>query len=561
MRKTFWIGLILLTIAVLDADAQKGEKIRYKADRLTNARQGKVRFKKLLHNVVFTQESTTVYCDSAYFYNKRNEMEAFGRVRIVDDSTVITAKKLIYQGDEGMALLRQDVVYKKGRKVLYTDILDYNLVTEVGEFKENGKLVDEQNTLTSLYGVYHSKIGRAYFYKDVLLVSPDFNLKADTLEYSSISKVAVTKGPTYIENKDGTTVDADGGRFKTAQDQTIFDDGTIETRNYIVTGDELFIDDQKKFYTAEGNVVMTSKKDDIVIYGDKAIYDKKAGTSKVYGRPLMKRIMRQDTFFMVSDTLVSIENVDKDKERILAFHNILMYKSNMQGKCDSVAYFLSDSTIHMYNDPVLWNKNSQMVSDSMDLFFEKDILKTMTLRKNAFLISIDTLGQYNQIKGRKMVGVFNAFGDIQKMDINGNGESHYFVLKGDSLMIGMNKIFCSAMTLRFQDNLMQNISFYTQPEAKFIPPHELNESDMYLEGFDWREDERPELYQVATYYTKEESDAYLEMLKKANAKRMLEAAKSSLDPGEEVLESSQGKEAMKQLNRLPDHLENEQKDN
>lgn len=561
MQKIFWIGLVLLTMLVSESDAQKGEKIRYKADRLTNARDGNVRFKKLLHNVVFTQESTTVYCDSAYFYNRRNEMEAFGRVRIVDDSAVITAKKLIYQGNEGMALLRKDVVYRKGKKVLYTDNLDYNLVTEVGEFKEDGKLVDEQNTLTSLYGVYHAKIGRAYFYQDVLLVSPDFNLKADTLEYSSISKVAVTKGPTYIENKDGTTVDADGGRFRTAQDQTIFAEGTIETRNYVVTGDELFIDDQKKYYTAKGNVMMTSKKDDIVIYGDKAVYDKKAGTSKVYGRPLMKRVMRRDTFFMVSDTLVSIENVDKDKERILAFHNILMFKSNMQGKCDSVAYFLADSTIHMYDDPVLWNKNSQMVSDSMDLFFEKDILKTMTLRKQAFLISIDTLGQHNQIKGRKMVGVFNEYGDIQKMDINGNGESHYFVLKGDSLMIGMNKIFCSAMTLRFEDNLMKNISFYTQPEAKFIPPHELKESDMYLEGFDWRDDERPELYQVATYYTKEESDVYLEMLKRANAKRLLEENKSKLGLDKEGVESGDNPEAMKQLNRAKEHLENEEQEN
>ncbi|MEO9965008.1 MAG: OstA-like protein [Reichenbachiella sp.] len=557
MRIKFLFLMVGALILATPALAQKGEKIKYKADRLTNVRSGKVRYKKLLHNVVFTQKSTTVYCDSAYFYSRANEMEAFGKVRIVDDSVTITSKKLIYKGNEGMALLRKDVVYRKGSKVLYTDILDYNLITEIGEFKEYGKLVDEQNTLTSTYGVYHSKISQAYFFKDVLLVSPEFNLRADTLEYSSISKVAVTKGPTYIENKDGTTVDADGGRFRTAQDQTTFAEGTIETRNYIVTGDELFIDDKKKFYTAEGNVVMTSKKDDIIIFGDKAVYDKKAGISHVYGRPLMKRVMRRDTFFMSSDTLVSIESVDKDKERILAYYNILMYKRNMQGKCDSVAYFLSDSTIHMYKDPVLWNKSSQMVSDSIDLLFKEDILETMTLRKNAFLISIDTLGQHNQIKGRKMVGHFNEFGDIQTMDINGNGESHYFLLKGDSLLIGMNKIFCSAMTLRFGDNLMKNISFYTQPEAKFIPPHELNEEDMFLEGFDWREDERPELHDVATYYASKSALPVDQDELKAKAKVLIENNKDKVEAGKMMLDNVKSEEALKQLNTARDHLQEE----
>ncbi|UXX79253.1 Organic solvent tolerance protein OstA [Reichenbachiella carrageenanivorans] len=553
MRNTFLFWLICAVTLSSGAMAQKGDKIKYKADRLTNSRQGNVRYKKLLHNVVFTQKSTTVYCDSAYFYSKTNEMEAFGRVRIVDDSVTITSKKLIYKGNEGMALLREDVVYRKGRKVLYTDILDYNLLTEVGEFKEHGKLVDEQNTLTSTYGVYHSKSSQAFFYKKVLLVSPDFNLKADTLEYSSISKIAVTKGPTYIERKDGTTVDADGGRFKTAYDQTTFDEGTIETKNYVVTGDEIFLDEKKKFYTAKGNVVMTSKKDDILIFGDKAVYDKNAGVSTVYGRPLMKRIMRQDTFFMVSDTLVSIENVDKDKERILAFHNILMYKLNMQGKCDSVAYFTSDSTIHMYNDPVIWNKNSQMESDSIDLLFKDDILKTMTLRRKAFLISIDTLGQHNQIKGRKMIGNFNEYGDLQEMDINGNGESHYFVLKGDSVMIGMNKIFCSKMTLRFKDNLLNNISFYTQPEAKFIPPHELDEEQMFLEEFDWRDDERPELYEVATYYKPGDKVTKKSVLKD-KMKKMLEENKDQIDVGKKILQEGNKNEAMKQLNSAQDHL-------
>ena len=502
MKKSHLI-LFLLTMVILPQQmlAQRSSKIRYKAEKMTKLKERNVKFTKLIDKVVFRQKETTVYCDSAYYFAERNEMQAFGRVRIKDgDSVTITARKLVYKGNDRMAVLRKDVVYRRGKKVLYTDFLDYHMDDEIAEFKNDGKLVDEQNTLTSSYGAFHSKINKAYFYNDVVLVAPDYNLKTDDMEYSTTSQIAITKGPTYIENRDGTTVDADGGTFRTSVDQTIFKEGVIETKNYVLVGDNIFIDEQRRFYTATGNVVMTSKKDDVIIFGDKGVYDKQEGVSKVFGDPLMKRILKNDTLFMSADTLVSIENADKDEERILAYYNILIFKQNLQGKCDSMAYYLSDSTIKMYHDPVLWNRRSQMEADSINIEFKNNVIYKKYLRKNSFLTSIDTLGQYNQIKGRFMTGYFDDVGNIEQMDVNGNGESHYFVMEGDSLFVGMNKIYCSNMTLRFDQNQLNNISFYKNPEAKFIPPHELKKDEILLEGFDWRGDERPELGDVATYY-------------------------------------------------------------
>jgi len=57
----------------------------------------------------------------------------------------------------------------------------------------------------------------------------------------------------------------------------------------------------------------------------------------------------------------------------------------------------------------------------------------------------------------------------------------------------MNRILCSNMTIRFVDEELDNISFYVEPEARFIPPHELTEEVQKLQGFEWRGEERPEL--------------------------------------------------------------------
>lgn len=503
----FFAVLFVLFVLVHESYGQR--RPRYKADKVEYHGRGKVKFRKLLGNVVFTHESTVVNCDSAYQYTRDNRLEAFGHVHIKDgDSVTITSKKLVYEGATRQARLRENVVYKNRGRTLYTDILDYDLIEKIADFRDKGKLIDGENTLTSDNGRFFSQINFAVFYKDVKLVSPTYDLEADTLEYSTVTKIAVTKGPTNIITENNTTVHAQGGEFKTAVDVTIFEEGIIETKEYILEGDELFLDDATKFYTAVGNVKLTSKTEDVIIVGEKGIYEQAAGRSKIFGNPVMKKLMELDTFFLAADTLVAVESEVEADKRILAYYDVKLFKANLQGKCDSMSYFISDSTIIMYNDPILWNKKSQIEADSIDLFLVEDVIDKMVMRKNSFLASKDTLGQFNQVKGRNMVAHFDK-GIINTMDINGNGESLYYALEGDSIMIGMNRILCSDMRIRFRNSDLSNISFYNQPEAQLIPPHELNPTKTRLEGFAWRETERPTLEDVVPYYRRE---GYIERL-------------------------------------------------
>ncbi len=86
---------------------------------------------------------------------------------------------------------------------------------------------------------------------------------------------------------------------------------------------------------------------------------------------------------------------------------------------------------------------------------------------------------------------------INKIDVNGNGESIYYVLDedkpGPTEMMGMNRILCSDLTIRFVNEELDNISFYVKPSARFIPPHELTAGVQRLDGFNWRIEERPVL--------------------------------------------------------------------
>ena len=498
MRDRRIILILLGMILLWPATAQrKGRKIDYTAKTLTTGKLNGEKFQKLLNNVVFVQKETTVTCDSSFYYKRRNVMEAFGHVKIVDDSVTIISEELVYDGDSRDAELRRNVIYTKGVQRLYTDNLDYNLDTEVAHYFAGGKLVDSTtNTLTSEIGYFYGLQKFATFYKDVELISPDFTLRADTLRYDTNTKIAYTFGPTEIENEDGTRLFSDGGVFRTQVDQSDFVDGKVDTEDYELEGDELFFDDLERYYRSVGNVKLTAKNKDVIIIGDEGYYDKANGISKVYGNPIMKRILEDDTLYMAADTLVAIESPYDSAERILAYPNIRIFKKGMQGLADSSAYFRSDSLFFLYQEPILWNESNQINADTISLSIKEENLDHMNLYKNSFMVTEDTLQNYNQIKGRDMVAYFED-NQMTYMTVDGNAEGIYYVLdKGDTSTMGMNKFICSTMKIGFEDNQVSTISIFEQPEAKFIPPHELNPNDTRLRGFSWRIDERPTLIDI-----------------------------------------------------------------
>ena len=91
---------------------------------------------------------------------------------------------------------------------------------------------------------------------------------------------------------------------------------------------------------------------------------------------------------------------------------------------------------------------------------------------------------------------------IHHVIVKGNGESLYYAVEEkefkDSVgvlkitfLTGVNKIICSNMKINFVDGKINNITFFKNPDASFIPPHELAEKDRILEGFTWRGKEKP----------------------------------------------------------------------
>ena len=491
--------LIFLTFLLfsLTSTAQKRLKYTAKGKQEVVRKKGQsIRY--LIDSVVFVQKETTVYCDSAIYIRTRNQLKAYDNVKITNDSTVVKSDRLLYLGDDRIAQLREDVVYKRGYQELYTDHLDYNLDSEIAYYFYGGQLIDTTNILSSTLGYFYAKENIARFYQSVVLTSPEFTLKTDTLRYNTLSKIAYSFGPTEIINKEGTTIYANGGEFQTEINQTEISSGNIETSEYILNGEKLFFDNFKQYYLGEGNVKLTSKDNNLILLGDEGYHDKANGFSKIYGNAIMKKIMQLDTFYVAADTMVAIESEYDSAKRILAYPEIRIFKMNVQGIADSTAYFLSDSIIMLYQNPVLWTGENQVLSDTIAIHLSDSSVEKMDLKRNAFLISKDSVSNFNQIKGRLM-NIYFQDENLNYININGNCESLFHSMdETDTILLGINKMLTSNMTIRFLNNQIHNFTLYKSPEGRFIPPHMITETDKTLDNFNWIIDRRPSLQDIFT---------------------------------------------------------------
>ncbi len=487
IQKSLVLGLVL--VCVTATYGQKRVKLK-DADLL----KGGGKFQRLIGNVVFVQNQTTIYCDSAHFYKRENSVEAYGHVRIIEgDSITITGSQLLYNGDTKIAKLRRNVVFTKLRTaVLYTDNLDYSRPRNQAYYFNGGRLVDSINVLTSRKGYYNASSNLASFKRNVKVKNPDYTMFADSLQYNSRTKDIFFVTQTTVINKDSSRAVYEGGKYNTITKVSDLHQGVGESEDYIIEGDKYDLDAIRNIGKVRGNVVMTSKKENLIIYGQSSDYFKAKGITKVYNKAFVAKVTDdKDTLYVSADTLVSVDNKDPQKKRILAYHNVKIFKKDLQGTADSLEYRAADSTIYFYNDPVLWTQGNQLTADSIRLLIEHNTISKMFLVNNAFVISQDTLQNSNQIKGRHMTAEFSD-SKIKRVFVRGNGETLYFVLDDkDQSFTGMNKIICSNITIRFHDGKVNNLSFYVKPEGSFIPPHELKKEQKTLKGFEWRAETKP----------------------------------------------------------------------
>lgn len=447
--------------------------------------------RKLLGNVKMRQGDVLMDCDSAYFYTKRNAVDAFGNVHITQgDDLNIYSDSLKYNGDDKLADLYSNVKLVEPRMTLTTERLTYNMQTKQAKYAQGGHVVGTDMDLVSERGYYYSESKMAYFRDNVEVVGSDYKLSADTLGYHVDTETSYFYGPTDITTSNNN-IYCESGWYATQTGKSLFGENTILYDNpQILYADSLYYDQKKGYGEAYKDFVWKDTSMNILLSGREATFYREDQRIFATDSAMLTYIMDGDSLFMVADTLRSIKDTNDIRE-FTAYYDVRIYKSDLQGLCDSLFFSYKDSIIRMYDDPVLWSDQNQLTGDTIFMTLQNNALHSVELFENGFIISKSSQGGlYDQIKGRRIYGYF-VDAKLDRMHAVGNGETIYYGKDARTRYIGVNKAVCSDMWIYVKNNRVARINFLNEPVAKFSPIQTINPSNFLLADFLWREDERP----------------------------------------------------------------------
>ena len=481
-------------LAVQQMHAQKTTKVKLiRSDELLMDDQFNKDIQRLIGNVVMLHDSTYFYCDSAWLNRKANNFQAFSNVHIVvSDTLEIFGDSLIYSGTSKVADLYGNVKLVDNRATLTTDHLTYDRKTRIAYYNTGAVIVSDTNVLTSRIGYYYTDNKEVYFRKQVVLTNPDYVMRSDTLQYNTISKTSWFFGPSTIVGEEDSIYCEDGWYNTELDVSRLKRNVFVQHNEQILSGDTVFYRRSPRYGMAQSNVTLHDTDQDIYVMGHFAEYDEELNYAFVTDSALAIMPEKKDSLYLHADTMWMLTN-DKGKAELMkAYYKVKYYRQDLQGMCDSLVYHFSDSTIIMYNEPVMWSEENQLTSDSVKIVIRDNEIDSMVLFGSCFIISEDDsiYDNYNQIKGRTMIAYFKD-NRLLKIYVTGNAETLYFLREEDKSLIGIQKAISNRMMIYLDSNQIRGFTYIGKPDGAIHTFGELSEQDLILRDFKWLNDRRP----------------------------------------------------------------------
>ena len=401
--------------------------------------------------------------------------------------------KILADVDNGNALLLlavYKVIYSVGR----IDVQSANSVSR----EQNGRcgcyLASDKHLLNIAAG--EAAHGGAYAGSyDVKLVNPKFTLTSDTLRYNSQTKIANIVGPSDIVS-DQNHIYSELGFYNTTSGEAILLQRSVLTNQQRqLVGDSLFYNRNKGYGEAFRNVVMTDTENKNLLTGEYGFYDELKGNALVTDSALaINYSQNNDSLYMHGDTLRLITynmNTDSVYRKTFVYHKVRIYKSDLQGVCDSLVFNSQDSCMTMYHDPIVWNGKQQLFGEEIRAYMNDSTIDWAHIINQAMSIEqIDSV-HYNQVSGKEIKAYFTG-GDLRQVDVIGNVRLGYFPVDGkDSTLIGYISAESTLMNVYLMKRKVQKIKMTTQTDGVMYPMLQIPEDKLYLPSFAWFDYIRP----------------------------------------------------------------------
>lgn len=200
-----------------------------------------------------------------------------------------------------------------------------------------------------------------------------------------------------------------------------------------------------------------------------------------------------------SDSVAVADTIPHDSVRriIRAYRNVRSYRSDFQSICDSMVILSLDSTIHLYQSPILWYDANQVTANVIDIYTANQQITRAEFIGNPIMAEqIDSVA-YNQVAGKTIEALFRD-NEVYRVNAVGNGQTLYYTTDQNSGRVTeFMTITCGDISFLMKDRQIETIIWRGNPVYSIYNITQVPEDQQRtLRDFVWHGDKRPELDQV-----------------------------------------------------------------
>jgi len=474
-RMYFKIKILIFLLSVYSFSQNK--VIIKQSNFLQNYSENNINFDMFCGNVIALYKNHKLYCDTIFISKDGKYIRAgskkYSKIRD-NDGTKIQSKKIEFFKNDTIINFIDQVLFKKKENEIKTNFLIYNPEKKIIYYENGGEILDEENTITSLNGIYHINDEFGQFSENVNIKTNNYEINSNNIDLDNKNDIIFLNSRSTIKS-DSLTIEGDQGFInKSKESIDLWSNTYIKSKEREIFSDSLSVN-EKKETKLSGNTEI-HQKDNLKIYCQN--YIEKNGLSKFEGKPYIILSSEKNDLKIEGESMKMFHN-----DSILYIsNNTYISSDSIQGKCDNSTFDFKSNLMTMLKKPVLWTKKDQIIGDTIYIYTKNETLDSIYIPNNSFIISKENNDLFNQIKGNKLEGKFKK-GNLYKLKLFGNTELKYFEFEENNESSGLNDIICKNIIINFKENEINNISFINNPQATYTPKNLFNKKSMLLEGF------------------------------------------------------------------------------
>ncbi|SDE92955.1 OstA-like protein [Epilithonimonas hungarica] len=463
-------------------------------------------------NVQFEHQGSVLTADEVVFYQKENFLKAIGNVVLTTpDGNRITAEEMEYDGNTERGIARKNVVLTDPKQTIKTETLYYDKIPNTAYFNTGGTIYsNDGSVMYTRSATYYLNTKMIDFIGRSNIETDKYTIVSDNIKQNQNTGVSDFTGPTTIRDKRNPInyVYTESGSYNSKTGESFLNKNSrIHNNGKILTGDKLYFNRNTGFGKGTGNVMLDDPQQKRFIkggYGE--IYEKK-DSAMVTDKPYAVKILSKDSAYFSAEKFITFQKPDstnalKKKSYLRAFRKVRIFKTNMQGRADSLSFNETDGEMHLMRKPILWMGVKQVTGDEIRVYSnpEKEITDSIRVLGNAFAISkADSLNlkdEFNQIKSKNMIVYLNN-NAIDSAKAVGNAQAITYAddtneKTKEVTRIGVALSTCGEIVAQFLERRLEVIDCNIGANTDTYPMSKISKAERFFKDFNWNTKDRPQ---------------------------------------------------------------------